>query len=295
MHAIIIRVNNMKVFNYWEFWVIVYLISATIFAHTFKKANRNMKNAGSLTILLEIFTALFSLFIIPLFEFKIPTNPNIYFTLFIVTIIYAATDRLNIEARYGLDPSTFSMLKQLSTVFMIIFGLLFFNEELVINKIIGAVIIVLANVILAFEKGKFRINKYFIMAFISNFLFAIAMSINVNIAENFNIAFYTIITVLLPAIYIFIFERHNFKELKSELALYNKKQFLISAFTWALMLISSVKAYELGSIIIVAPLFALTSIINALIEFFFTNDKNKLAQKLISAILLIIGVILVRF
>lgn len=285
----------MKIFNYWEFWVMVYLISATVFAHTFKRANRNMKNAGSLTILLEVFTALFSLFLIPLFEFKVPTNISVYVTLFIVTIIYAATDRLNIESRYGLDPSTFSMLKQLSTVFMIIFGLLFFNEELVISKIIGAIIIILANVILAFEKGKFRINKYFIMSFISNFLFAIAMSINVNIANDFNIAFYTIITVFFPAIYIFIFEKHNFKELKSELSLYNKTHFLISAFTWTLMLISSVKAYELGSIIIVAPLFALTSIINAIIEFFFTNDKNKLVQKLISAILLIIGVILVRF
>ena len=45
---------------------------------------------------------------------------------------------------------------------------------------------------------------------------------------------------------------------------------------------------------IVAPLFALTSIINAVIEFIFNKNKNKLIQKLISAILLIIGVILVR-
>lgn len=284
----------MKIFNYWEFWVIIYLLSATVFAHTFKKANRNMKNAGSLTILLEIFTAFFAFLMIPFFDFKLPSNPSIYFTLFIVTIIYAATDRLNIESRYGLDPSTFSMLKQLSTVFMIIFGLLFFGEKLIINKIVGAIIIIIANVILAFDKGKLRFNKYFVMSFISNFLFAIAMSINVNIAENFNIAFYTIITVGIPSIYIFLVGHHTFDGLKNEFNLYNKKQFLLSAFTWALMLISSVKAYELGSIIVVAPLFALTSIINAIIEFLFTNYKSKFTQKLISAILLIIGVILVR-
>lgn len=284
----------MKLFNSWEFWVILYLVSAVIFAHTFKRANRKMKDAGSLTILLEVFTALFALLFIPFFEFKISSDIGIYITLFIVTIIYAATDRLNIESRYGLDPSTFSMLKQLSTVFMIIFGLIFLNEELVLNKIIGAIIIVLANVILAFEKGKIKINKYFIMSFISNFLFAVAMLINVNISESFNLGIYTILTVGIPAIYIFIFGHHSVKELKNEFKLYDKKDFLISAFTWCLMLISSVKAYQVGSVMIVAPLFALTSIINAVIEFIFNKNKNKLVQKLISAILLIIGVILVR-
>ena len=56
----------MTFINNWLFWVIVYLVSAVIFAQTFKKANRKMKNAGSLTILLELFTALFAIIFIPL-------------------------------------------------------------------------------------------------------------------------------------------------------------------------------------------------------------------------------------
>ena len=66
---------------------------------------------------------LFAIFLIPLFEIKFPGDIKIYVTLLITTLIYAITDRLNIEARYGLKPSTFSMLKQLSTVFMIILHL----------------------------------------------------------------------------------------------------------------------------------------------------------------------------
>jgi len=284
----------MNYFNSWELWVIIYIVSAVIFDNTFKKANRDMKNAGSLTILLEIATALFSIFLIPFFKWTLPTSPRIYITLLIVTIIYAATDRLNIESRYGLDPSTFSMLKQLSTVFMIIFGFIFLKEELIIHKIIGAIIIILANLILTFEKGKVIINKYFIMSFVSNLLFALAMLINVNISDNFNLAFYTILTVSIPACIIFLFEKHSIKELKDELKLYDKKAFILSGLTWCLMLISSVKAYQLGSVTVVAPLFALTSIINAIIEFIFNKNKNKLIQKLIAAFLLIIGVILVK-
>lgn len=281
-------------FKLWEFWVVVYIISAVLFAHSFKVANRNMKNAGILTILLELATAFFAIFFVPFFKMSFPSDPKIYLTLLVVTVIYAMTDRLNIESRYGLAPSTFSMLKQLSTVFMILFGLLFMKEAFVCHKIVGAIIIILANLILTFEKGKFVINKYFIMSFVSNFLFAVAMIINVNISDSFNLAIYTILTVSLPALFIFLFERHSFKELKDEFHLYDKKMFLLSGFTWCLMLISSVKAYQLGSVTVVAPLFALTSIINAVVEFLFHKNRNQFIQKLIAAILLVLGVILVK-
>lgn len=283
----------MKLMNNWLFWVIVYLISAVIFAQTFKKANRKMKNAGSLTILLEIFTALFAILFIPLFEMKFPPVESLII-LGIVVIIYALTDRLNIEARYGLDPSVFSMLKQLSTVFLIILGFIFLNEEIVLKKIIGSIVIIFANILLTFESGKFKINKYFIMSLISNFLFAIAMLINVNISDNFNLGIYTIITVSAPALLIFIFERHSLQEIKKEFKRYNKIDFLISAFTWCIMLISSVRAYQIGNVSVVAPLLTLTAILNTIYEYFVSKNKTKIYQKIIAAILIIFGVILIK-
>lgn len=284
----------MKIFNFWESWVVLYLISAVIFSQTFRVSNRQMKNAGSLAVLLELFTAFFAVFFLPFFEFTFPTDFRIYFTFLIVVGIYAIVDRLNIEARYGLEPSTFSMLKQLSTVFMIFFGLIFLKEQFELIKLVGAFLIIFANFLLAFEKGKVSFNRYFVLCFISNFLFAIAMLINVNIADSFNLAFYTILTVSLPAILITIFEKHTVRELREEFSLYDKGKFFIAAFTWCLMLISSVRAYQLGSVTVIAPLFTLTSILNAIVEFFFHHDKNKLIQKLISAVLLVIGVFLVK-
>lgn len=280
--------------NTWQCWVVIYLIAGVIFAQSFKKANRKMKNAGSLTILLELFTGIFSLLMIPVFDIKLDVNNNILLTLFVVVFIYAITDRLNIEARYGLDPSTFSMLKQLSTVFMIIFGFIFLKEKFVLSKMIGAVFIIGANIMLAYDKGKLLINKYFIMSFFSNFLFAVAMLINVDLSDHFNLAFYTYITVTVPSILIFIFGRHRIADIKEEFRLCRKKEFLIAAFSWALMLNASIRAYQLGSVTVVASLFALTAILNALVEFIFNHNKSKFRQKLIAATLIIIGVILVN-
>ena len=284
----------MNIFNDWKFWAVFYLISSITFAQTFKKANRNMKDAGKLTILLEVFTAFFALFFLPFFGFKFSTNVTVYLTLLVVVVIYAVTDRLNIEARYGLDPSVFSMLKQLSTVFLMIFGFIFLKESVVIKKIIGAFIIIAANIILAIDKGKIKFNKYFIMCFVSNFLFAIAMLINVNISDNFNLAFYTIMTVFLPSLLIFIFGRHSINGLIQEFNLYDKPKFLLASFCWCLMLIASVRAYQLGNVTVVAPILTLTSILNTIYEYLIVKNKKKKKKKLVASILIILGVILIR-
>lgn len=276
-------------------WVICYLVFTLIFSQGFKKVNRTMKNASALTILLELFTGLFAIIMSIFFKYTFPSDIKVYITLFVVTIIYAVTDRLNIEARYGLSPSNFSMLKQLSTVFLVIFGLVFLKEQLVFKKILGAIIIVVSNVMLAVNKyGKFEFNKYFIFCLISNFLFAVAMFINVNISSMFNIGIYTLITVFIPSIIIKLFSRLSFKDLEEEFNLYNKPLFILVSFAWCMMLISSVKAYEYGSISVVAPLLTLTALTNTIYEFIVDKDKKRFYYKLVISILILIGVILIK-
>ena len=276
-------------------WVICYLVFALIFSQGFKKVNRTMKNASALTVLLELFTGLFAIVMSIFFKYTFPSDIKVYITLFVVTIIYAVTDRLNIEARYGLSPSNFSMHKQLSTVVLVIVGLVFLKEQLVFKKILGAIIIVVSNVMLAVNKdGKFEFNKYFIFCLISNFLFAVAMFINVNISSMFNIGIYTLITVFIPSIIIKLFSRLSFKDLEEEFNLYNKPLFILVSFAWCMMLISSVKAYEYGSISVVAPLLTLTALTNTIYEFIVDKDKKRFYYKLVISILILIGVILIK-
>ena len=284
----------MNIINTWQFWVIVYLCSAVMFSQNFKKANRKMKSAGNLTILLEFFTGIFSLMMIPVFDIKFAPTKEILLVFLIVICITAITDRLTIEVRYGVETSTFSMLKRLSTVFMIIFGFVFLKEEIVLNKVLGSIIIIIANIILAYNNGKFQVNRYFIMAIIANFFYAVATLLNVGISDHFNLAFYTWMAVTGPAILIFILGKHTIKGLKKEFKLYDKTRFLIASFAWALMLNASIRAYQLGSVIVIASLFCLTPMLNSIAELIFYGNKERFIHKVLISILLIIGVVLVN-
>ena len=98
----------------------------------------------------------------------------------------------------------------------------------------------------------------------------------------------------MPAILITIFERIKFSELKDEYKNGNKKAIWITSISWALSILFQLRAYQLGEVSIVAPLCALSVILNVVVGYFFLKEKDNMLKKIIAAILIIFGIILVK-
>lgn len=284
----------MEILNSWLVYVILYLILATTFTQFFKIATKTLKRAGALTILLQMIAGLTALLLCPFFEFKFPTNISVYIMLGISIIFYAISDRINTTVRSGIEASTFSMLKQLSTTFMILAGLIFLKEEFVLTKFIGAMLIVFSNIIIFYQKGKFEFNKYILLGILANITFTVALFLDVNISDNFNLPFYVALTLIVPALLIMIFERIKPSEIKNELVNGNKKAIAITALSWAMSIISQLRAYQLGNVTVIAPLCALTVILNVIVGYLFLKERDNLLRKIIAAILIIISIILIK-
>jgi len=284
----------MNMLNNGILYVLGYLVLATAFTQFFKVTTKTLKNAGALTILLQLMAGMIALILCPFFEFKFSTNINIYIMLGMSIIFYAITDRMNTTVRSGIEASTFSMLKQLSTTFMIVAGLLFFKEEFVLSKFIGAMLIIFSNILIFYKKGKFKFDKYILLGILANITFTIALFLDVNISDNFNLPFYVALTLIIPALLIMIFERIKPSQIKEEFVKGNKKAIIITAISWGVMIIAQLRAYQLGNVTIVAPLCALTVILNVIVGYLFLNEKDNLLMKIISAILIIISIILIK-
>lgn len=284
----------MNMLNNGILYVLGYLVLATAFTQFFKVTTKTLKNAGALTILLQLMAGMIALILCPFFEFKFSTDINIYIMLGMSIIFYAITDRINTTVRSGIEASTFSMLKQLSTTFMIVAGLLFFKEEFVLSKFIGAMLIIFSNILIFYKKGKFKFDKYILLGILANITFTIALFLDVNISDNFNLPFYVALTLIIPALLIMIFERIKPSQIKEEFVKGNKKAIIITAISWGVMIIAQLRAYQLGNVTIVAPLCALTVILNVIVGYLFLNEKDNLLRKIISAILIIISIILIK-
>ncbi|MBE6138995.1 MAG: hypothetical protein E7174_00620 [Firmicutes bacterium] len=284
----------MNLLNNFKFYIIIYLIVSTVFNQGYKIITKNMNSAGALTILIQIISSIICILMIPLFEIKFPTDYKVYIFLFLAIIFYTLNDRIGTTARSGLEASTYNILKQLSTVFMIIMGLLFFKEPFVSNKIIGASIIIISNILVFYKKENFKFNKYLIQGILANISLAIALFIDVNYSKEFNLAFYVLLTFLIPLILIFIFEKIKIKEIVNEYKKANKIILFLTSISWTLMMISKLKSYELGNVIVVAPLTSLTVILNIVVSYFLLKEKSNLIRKIIASILIIVGVILIK-
>lgn len=284
----------MNLLNNWLLYVVLYLVLATIFTQSYKIATKTLKRPGALTALLQVTAGLTALLLCPFFEVKFPTDIRVYIMLGISILFYAISDRINTTVRSGIEASTFSMLKQLSTTFMIFAGLIFFKEEFILTKFIGAMLIIFSNILIFYKKGKFEFNRYILLGILANIAFTVALFLDVNISDNFNLPFYVALTLIIPALLIMVFEKIKPSEIKNELVDGNKKAILITALSWATSIIVNLRAYQLGNVTIVAPLSALTVMLNVIVGYLFLKERDNLLRKIIAAILIIISIILIK-
>lgn len=278
----------------WIFYVFMYIVLAVIFTQFFKIVTKTSKSDGTLTVLLQFIAGLCALALSPFFKFTFPTDWKVYALLGVACVFYAITDRVNTTVRSGIEASTFSIIKQLSTVFMIVAGLLFFKEELVWKKIIGAALIIFSNILIFYQKEKTKLNKYVLLGILANITFSVALFLDVNISDNFNLAFYVALTLFLPALFIAIAERVKLSDIKREFISGNKKAILITSLSWGSMIVVQLRAYQLGDVTTIAPLCALTVIGNVIVGYLFLNERNNVLRKLIAAVLVIISVLLIK-
>jgi drug/metabolite transporter (DMT)-like permease len=224
-------------FSNWVFIVILYLIFAVIFAQSYKRITNNMISAGALTVLAEVFAGLAALLFIPLFGMKFPSNIYVYVFLALASIFYALNDRLSTTVRKGLEASTFSMIKQSKTVFMILAGLIFFKDPFVLTKVIGAFLIVFSNILVFYKKGGLKSNKYVWIGVLAAIFQTIAALIDVNYSKEFNLPIYVAFTTIVPALLIFIFDRVNIKDIVKEYKNCNKTLLYTVGLSWGIMVI----------------------------------------------------------
>lgn len=284
----------MEILNNWLLYVVLYILLSTIFTQFYRIATKTMKSAGALTVLLQMMAGIFVLLLCPLFEFKLPTDARVYGLLAISICFYCISDRLNTTVRSGVEASTFSMLKQLSTTFMIFAGLIFFKEEFILTKFIGAMLIIFSNVLIFYKKGKIEFNKYILLGILSNISYTVALFLDVNISDSFNLPFYVALTLILPALIILLVERIKPKEIKNELVDGNKKAIFTTALTWGTIIVLQLRAYQLGNVTVIAPLCALTVMSNVIVGYLFLKERDNLLKKIIAAILIIISIILIK-
>lgn len=282
----------MWILNTWQFNLIGYLFGIVIFFQFYKLAVRNAQRDGAATVLLQTIAGISVLCLVPFLPIKFPSDIRVYLLLFLACIFYGLNDRVQTTSRKHLQVSIFSILGQLSTVFLILIGLVIFKEPFVLTKILGVGLILFANIFLFYKKGSLNLNKYAWMGVLATLLLSIALSIDIGISKQFNLPIYIMFTFLIPAVIIFFGERIKLSEIIREIKSPDRKNYLITGIAWGLTVFFSLRSFQFGKVTTIVPLQATSVLLNVLVAYFLFSEKKDGWKKIIAAILVIIGIVL---
>lgn len=281
--------------NTWQFNLIAHLISLVTFFQCYKLAVRHAQRDGAATILLQTLAGFSVLVLAPFFPFIFPSDVKIYLFLLIACIFYAINDRLQTTARKNLQVSVYSIVNQLSNVFLIVIGITIFREGLVLQKIIGAGLVLLGNIFLFYKQGSLKPSKYVGVAVIAAFFFSLAISTDIGISKQFNLPFYIMVTLLIPALMLLFGQRIKLSEVLREYNGLDRKWYIITGIAWALTIFFSLRAYQLSTVTLIVPLAASAVFLNVIVAYFLLGERTEKWKKIIAALIVILGICLTVF
>ncbi|MFA5932606.1 MAG: EamA family transporter [Microgenomates group bacterium] len=282
----------MNIFNTWQLNLILYLISIVLFFQFYKLAVKNAKRDGAAAVTLQLLAGTSVLFLAPFFAIKFPTEIKWYLLLAGACVFYALNDRLQATARKHLQVSVFTVINQLNTVFLIIYGIAIFKDPFSFTKLLGAAVIIGANVLLRYSNGKIEINKYVGMAVLAAVALATAISVDIGISGLFNLPIYIMLTFFIPALFIVFGERIKISDVATEFNGQDRKYYILTGVFWALTIFFSLRSFQLGSVTTVVPLQATNVLLNVIVAYLFLGERKDGLKKVIAALMVILGIYL---
>lgn len=273
------------------------IILSVLLTQIGKKFFTNSQSVGTATVLAQFFASLGALIWVWAFPLELSMPKHLWGLLLVACIFYALNDRLSAELQKNLEISILSLIGKTSDVFLIIIGAIFFNQIPSIMKIISAVLIIIAQVALFYESKtkKFTFNKYLLLALLKNFLFAIAISIDIGISNEINLPIYVAITLSLPLLMIILWEKISLEKISTEFKHANKTDLILFGLIWGSFIVTTLTAYQYDNIITVIIIGALAVVINVGIGIFCKHERDNLAIKLFALIVLISSIMLSAF
>jgi drug/metabolite transporter (DMT)-like permease len=280
------------ILNSWQFNVIIAIVFSVVYVQFYKLAVKDTQREGIATIILEFIGGLGALLLMPFFVFKFSLDLKVALLFFIANVFYTFNDRIKTIARKNLEVSVFSIIDQLSKVFLIFYGIILFHNPIIITKLIGGALIIFGNVALFYNQKKFTVDKYIWLSVLASFLMATALVIDVDISKRFNLPFYVMLTLIIPAIFNYVLERCPLKNIIDEFNTTRRKYYIISGLAAGPMIFFTIRALQLGQVAFIAPLLATTVLLNVLIASILHKEKTNLIKKMAVAIIIIVGIYL---
>ena len=237
-----------------------------------------------------------SIFLLPIFliEFKFPEQYFAWFLIIISSVLWATVAYTGFKAYSLLDVSIKTPIGKSKILFVLLLSIIFLKETLTLEKVLGTTLIFCGIIFLTYKKGKQFGNlrdQGVQLTLLSSFLMSIVLLIDKYATNFFNPGMYSFLVFFLPAIIIFPFIIKRKTELKSILTNRFKATVLtvlLGTTSYYLLL----RAFKFEEASVVIPIIEMSTLIAVFGGIKYLKEETEIAKKIIAAIIVILGAIL---
>lgn len=255
-------------------------------------------NIDSLTYAF-IFQGAGAIFALPLFiiKFQLPSNPNIWFLVVLSGFLWAGFAFTLIKSYKYLEVSVIAPVSRARIILFLFLAIIFLNETLNSNKVIGTFLIFGGLVYLSYNKNKVKTlplnNPGIPYLFASIFLIVFALLIDKFASSFFNPGAYTFLVYFIASLFLFPFillRKHSIKPIfRSKYLIL----MIITSFLSVTYYFLILNAYRFAEASVIIPLTELSGLVAVFGGIFFLGEKSYLKKKIISTLIIIIGTVFI--
>lgn len=208
--------------------------------------------------------------------------------------LYGLFERLQFFARKQIEASNITILFRISPIITFIGSIFVFNEILTFNKLIGFIFIIIASFLVTYRKEtKFSLNKPFLIVAVCAIALGLSRIVDKGVVNTgFSVDFYNFILWVGPLLFIYLPYIPR-KELKGEMIVGSWKIPLTALINVA-VLYTQLYALSLADASLVIPVISASTVLTVIGGIVFLNERENILKKILAAITVFIGIILIK-
>ncbi len=286
-------------YNYSVTWLTFTLLAVFAFAFYYVLSRAFLKQKGSdaisYAVLFNIVCGSLLLILSINKGFDFPDIKRYALNLALMGVLYTASQIFIFKATKTIEASELIILSSTRVLWTIGAAMLFLGESFGPSKIIGTALILFSVVYVSYSKQRVKFAKGHVYAILAGLCLGLGFVNDAYILQNSDAYSYAAIAFIVPAIITVLVFPSSIEKIKKLLDLKLLRNIGLLSIFYSVGITSSYLAYQHGGTASqIVPIGQSTVIVTVLLAALFIGERQHLIKKLIAAVLVSVGVLLLR-
>lgn len=228
------------------------------------------------------------------YGFKLPGIEIVWLPAIIAIISYGIGHVVYAKTLQRVEASAFSMLFATHAVWVMILGIILFQETLTVLQVIGTILIFLSILVITRNFRSIFRDKGTLYGLLTGLLFGIAITAWSYVGRYTDTLSWAAISFIIPAFFVLLIRPKTIHSIRPLLTSHILSRLIVLGIFYGIGAFTMLLAYKYGDFAVVSPLRQAGVVVTVLLALsFLPTERNNITKKILAAIICTVGVVLI--